>query len=190
MIKINLLAPDSIKKEERTEILLLAYLVIVIAVICGIANYGMKFASLKKVEFRLERTQKELGKYENIVQQVEALKTTKKILETKKNVINTLMASSLIYPHFMEDLLNILPRNIWFKTLNTTLDANGRISVNLTADALDNYSIADFISALMTTNGFANPVLGTINISKADKTQTSAFQVTFSYQKQQQAQNK
>jgi Tfp pilus assembly protein PilN len=182
-IRINLLSPESIKKEERNEILLLGYAALVIVCVFCAANYAMKLSRFQKLETRLTAAQQELGKYEGIVKQVETLQATKKVLETKKNVINTLMAGRLLYPRFMEDLLSVLPSNIWFRTLTTALAADGKMGIVLDSDSLDNYSIADFVTALAANADFSNVELGTITTATTNRQQTSAFRLTFNYLK-------
>lgn len=183
MIRINLLAPENIKKEERNDILLLGYLCLVILTLAAGTNYAIKLRSYHTVQARLGDIQKELGKYESIVRQVDTLQATKKILETKRNVINALLSSGLIYPRFMEDLLQLLPSGISFKTLTTRLAADGKMTVTLTAEAIDNYSIADFMSALGTNADFSSVELGPVITTGGTKSPSSNFNLNFGYQK-------
>jgi len=183
MIKINLLATELIKKEERNELIILAYAVLIIAVITGALNYAAKFRSYKKLESRVTQSQRELDKYESILKQVEALHATAAVLETKKSVINTLMQGRLTYLFFMEDILEVLPYNLWFRTVNTQLGSDGKISVNMDAEALDNYAIADFLSSLAASSDFGNVELGAITTASGGKVPTSSFHLKFDYKK-------
>ena len=183
MIRINLLAPESIKKEERKEIFALACAVVVVICLIGAAKYVMLFGSYKKLSGRINRTQAELNKYESIVKQVEALQATKSVLVTKKNVISTLMAGRLIYPVYMEKIMEVLPQNVWFKSMNTQMDADGIMTITLSAEALDNYAIADFITGLSSCPDFSEVELGPIATSNSQKMQTSVFNLTFKYKK-------
>lgn len=186
MIKINLLAPELIKKEEKNEILIIGYLIIGILFLIGLGNYWNKLRSFNKLEARLTLSKSELSKYESIVKQVEALQGTKNVLETKKNVINSLMINRLLYPKFMEDLVNLLPSNVWLKTLATQLQNDGKMSVAVDAEALDNYAIADFVTALLSNKDILNTELGTISSAASTKAVTSMFHLTFIYQKRKQ----
>lgn len=188
MIKVNLLASEAVKKEERQEIMILAYIVIGLIVVAGLGKYGLKFRSLKKVEKRIEHSKSELKKYQSIVNQVETLKSTKKVLETKKNVIKTLMSARLIYPTLMENLLNTIPNNVWLKTMNTKILSGNKTNVKLSAESLDNYSIADFITSLSSDKNFVDVELGQITTAakQKDKQQTSNFQIQFNYRNESQ----
>jgi len=181
MIKISLLPPEFIKKEDRKEILALAFLLVLICAGIGAVRYTVKLASYSKLKQHTEKTQQELNKYENIVKQVETLQTTKNILESKKNVINVLMTRRLLYPHFMEDLVNVLPANVWFKTLSTKYDGTDKLSCVLSAEALDNFAIADTITALSSASFFSGVEMGAINTQSGQK-QSSTFTLNFSYQ--------
>jgi len=184
MIKINILSAGLIKKEERKELLLIAYLIAGFILLACVVSFGLKFYSYERLEYKTERSKQELTKYEGIVRQVETLQSTKAVLETKKNLINTLSATALTYPIFMNKLLSVLPDNIWFKTMDTKTTNDTEMNVNIEAEALDNFSIADFLSVLTTNPSFFNPELGAINTVTSGKSQTSSFRVKFDYKKE------
>ncbi|MBN1823336.1 MAG: PilN domain-containing protein [Endomicrobiales bacterium] len=186
MIKINLLAPDAIKKEERNEILILAYALIAALFLIGLARYGLKYNNYRKLEARITKSQNELQKYEGIVKQVETLQATKTILETKKNVIDALKQGRVTYPRFLEEMLAMMPSNLWFKNMFTTSQPDGKIAIKLDAESLDNYAIADFITSLSLNPDFEDVVLGPINTTTSDKRTTSVFNLSFNYLKKKQ----
>ncbi|MCX5781597.1 MAG: PilN domain-containing protein [Elusimicrobia bacterium] len=183
LIKINLLSKENIKKEERKELVWLSLLAMIIAVIFGSLVYFLKVHAYNVVETRINQAQFELTKYESIVKQVEALETMKRSLETKKNVINMLREKGIVYPRFMEDLMSVLPQGISLKTLSTVLQPDGKITVSLSADATDNYPIADFITELTLKGIFSDVELGAITTTRSDKATISSFSMTFSYQR-------
>lgn len=183
MIRINLLSPDLIKKEERNEFIYIGYAVIAIVVIMGVVQYTTKLSMYRKLDARLTNIQQELGKYEEIVKQVDALQASKQVLEKKKGVIDSLMKGRLLYPRFMEELMEIMPSNVWLKNMNTQTQQDGTLTVSVDAEALDNYAIADIISAMAVNKNFTNPELVQVNSATAAKTTTSVFRITFSYKK-------
>lgn len=186
MIRINLLSPERIKKEEPKEIIALAVMIMVVFIAVGIVKYVILLGSYSSLEGRISKTQTELNKYEGIVKQVEALQSTKTVLETKKNIINNLMAGRLVYPRMMEDFLQVLPPNVWFTSLRTNLQPDLSMKLDLTAQSLDVYSIADLITALASNPNFTNPELGPISTATGDpKKQVSSFTLSFSYKRQQ-----
>jgi Tfp pilus assembly protein PilN len=186
MIRINLIAAESIKKVERSELLLLGYLIIVGAFVILGAGYVTKFNNYRKIEARVAQDEQELNRYQGIVRQMDSLQSTKNALETRRNVISSLMASRLVYPRFMEELVMLLPANVWFRTLTTQSQADGKLAATLDAQSLDNYSIADAIAALSTNPDFSAVELGPINSAAAERIPSSAFRLTFSHQKRKQ----
>lgn len=181
MIKINLLSPELIKKEERNELIILAYAVIVLATIIAGADLFAKYRSFVKLQSRVSQSERELAKYESIQKQVEALQATRTALETKKNIISSLMASRLVYVHFMEDMLEIMPNNLWFRNITSNLGPDLAIAVTMDAEALDNYAIADFFTALTQNENYTNAELGSITTPQGVKVPSSAFQVKYLY---------
>jgi Tfp pilus assembly protein PilN len=183
MIKINLLSADLIKKEERHELVFIGYAIILVGLIGAASDYTIKFRSFKILESRVEQSEKELTKYESIQKQVEGLQSAKNVLETKKSIINSLMLGRLTYVKFMESMLDVIPNNLWFKNINTQLIADQSITVTMDAEALDNYAIADFISALSQNKNFSNVELGAITTNAGAKMPTSSFKLVFLYRK-------
>lgn len=183
MIRINLLSPELIKKEERNEFLFIGYAVIAILVAIGAVQYTSKLARYRKLDTRVNKVQQELGKYEEIVKQVDALQASKQVLEKKKGVIDSLMKGRLLYPRFMEELMELMPSNVWIKNMNTQTQPDGTLTVSIDAEALDNYAIADIISAMAANKNFSSPELVQINAATSAKTTTSVFRMTFSYRK-------
>jgi Tfp pilus assembly protein PilN len=183
MIYINLLTPESIKKEERTEFLVIGYAVIGITlIVCGF-NAGVKYRRLQAVQNNLSVATAELARYEDIVKQVEALEATKTVLETKKNVIDSLINGGLIYPRFLDDIIALLPRGISFKTLNAQMGADNTLAISIAAEAVSNYAIADFVTALSTSPDFSEVELGAISAQVSEKATISAFNITAKYLK-------
>jgi hypothetical protein len=180
IIKISLLSSDKIHKEERTEYLAVGYAVITVLLIALLSNYAVKLRSYKKLETRIVKAEAELAKYQTIVSQVDSLQATKKVLETKKSIIDSLMASGLFYPKFMETIAEKTTPGIAIKTMNTTLRPDGSIDAVLDADAVDNYSIADFIGTLASDPGFSKIDLGAISSGGGAKS-GSSFHLTFSH---------
>ncbi|MFH1368254.1 MAG: PilN domain-containing protein [Elusimicrobiota bacterium] len=185
MIRINLLSPENIKKEEPKEIIVLAVIIMCIFVLIGLFKYFALLGAYSGLQTDINNAQKNLSKYEDIVKQVETLQATKAVLETKKNVINTLMEKRLVYPKMMEDLLQLLPTNVWFTSLNTTIQPDLSMRLDLQAQSLDVYSIADMITALSASGYFSNVEIGAISTSGDAKKPVSTFTINFNYKRQQ-----
>jgi Tfp pilus assembly protein PilN len=183
MIKINLLPSEFVKKEERREIMIIAYIIAVIVLLFLAGNYGVKYMAYKEVENQIKLVEQDLARYETIVRQVEELQNSKTVLETRKSVIDTLMQVRLTYPKFMEDLLSVLTEGVWLKTCYTKSDPAGALDLNISAESLDNYAIADFLDALYINKDFSNVELGAINTQISDKGSLSSFTMKLKHKK-------
>lgn len=181
LIKINLLTSDKIVKEERTEYLTLGYALIVIVAVALIGMYVAIWNATNKLVKATAAREAELSKYQTVVQQVEQLQATKMVLETKKNVIDSLRAGALLYPWFMQTLAARTPAGISYRSMNTTLTPTGGLSANLDAMAMDNYAIADCIGILSVDKEFSLVDLGAITAIGAENSSASNFRLTFNF---------
>lgn len=179
LIKINLLASDKIVKEERTEYLTLGYALIVIVAVSLIGMYAAIWTATSKLAKATAAREAELKKYQSVVQQVEQLQATKKVLETKKNVIDSLRAGALLYPWFMQTLAARTPAGISYKSMTANLVPTGGVAANLDAMAIDNYAIADCIGVLSVDPEFSLVDLGAITAIGAENSSASNFRLTF-----------
>ena len=179
MIKINLLPSNMIRREERKEIFVFACIFVGFVAVIGGVHYALKFSAYNTVQRRTEIIKQELNNYESIVKQVETLQTTKRGLETRMNVISTLMTRRLIYPQFMETLVKALPGNVWFKSLSTKYDGIEKIVCALSAECSDNYALADLITALASNPKFSGVEVGPISTNASGPRQTSVFSLNF-----------
>lgn len=181
LIKINLLTSDKIVKEERTEYLTLGYALIVIVAVSLIGMYAAIWTATGKLAKATVAREAELKKYETVVKQVELLQATKKVLETKKNVIDSLRAGALLYPWFMQTLAARTPAGISYRSMNATLTQTGGIAASMDAMALDNYAIADCIGVLSVDPEFSLVDLGAITAVGAENSSASNFRLTFTF---------
>lgn len=183
MIKINLLPPEIQKKAKRKRLIRLIGLSGLLIVLIIFAIYSQKFLYCQKLTHQLKTIELELKKIEPIVKEIEQRQKEKELLTKKYQVMKDLMRNSLLYPRFLEELVIILPDNVWFTNLTTksTPDLSG-LEVNLDASALDNYATADFLTVLEKRGSFSNIELGTIQKGGSEKEPLFSFRLTFRYQ--------
>jgi type IV pilus assembly protein PilN len=145
------------------------------------------FAQVSKrndLEKKVKRLTDELASYQPIIARVEALEKTKKQLNDRKSVIQSLETERLRYPQFMDDFLKLLPSNLWLTNLTTAIQPAGNImTVNMDVTALDNYAIADLVANLETSQIFTDVDLGTITATQTPNGQTMGFHLTTVYRK-------
>jgi len=187
MVNINLLPQEFIQRQKFKEMVSLIILSASIIVIVLISVYVLQFTTLMRLNSELVVIQKEIKSLEPIVKEVEQLKKNKAELESTKQLVEQLLFSGLVYPKFMVDLLKVLPENIWFSNMSTTIGRDpttntvSSLDVKLTCSSYDKFSIADFLSNLENSDKFQNVKLGPINISQQDKYELHNFTIEFKY---------
>lgn len=184
MIKINLLPPEIRKKAEKKRIIALAGLGVLVVVLIIFGVYGGKVLHYRKLTRELKGIENELRRLDPVLKEIEQKQREKEVLVKKYQVMKDLMRNTLIYPQFFEELVNLLPDNVWFSNLTTKSSPESPIlEVNLDASALDNYAIADFLVNLEKKGYFTDIELGAIQKTGEEKEAVLNFRLTFRYQR-------
>jgi len=186
MIKVNLLPPElEPAPSELNPAIIVTPLVLVVSIALFVM-YRQQASLLEEQRNEIRKAQNDIKQLEPIIAKVEELEKQKTELNKKKGVIQTLENERLTYPQFMEDLVRLLPSNIWLTNLATISQPNGTdLDVTLGVTALDNYAIADLISNLENSQIFSNIDLGAIATTPGAQAgaQSMAFQVKTTYKR-------
>jgi Tfp pilus assembly protein PilN len=185
VIRINLLPPEYDQAQAKREQQVIfggvgAVLVVFLAMIW--VFQARKAAAL---EVKIVNAQAELSKFQAIVSQIEKIEQDKQRLTQKRDVIRNLNRSRLVYPVFFEDLLPIIPADVW--VTNIQLVENGpQMKVTMASNALSNFALATWLTNLQQSRHFSNIDLSPISYSNNSETnvQTLGFTITCVYQHQ------
>lgn len=185
MIKINLL-PKEIEKKTTKEAqnVWMVLLVILVVLLIGIL-YGWRIIQSQQLRSKRSKIQQELDRLQATVSQVEALERQRVMLNKKLDVIGTLIKGRLVYPQFMENLSNKLPKSVWIESLNTVNKGKGSIAINISGVSFTNFGIADFIDMFEKDEKFAEHIgeikLGSIHSTKVEETDAFSFSLSGDY---------
>lgn len=183
MIKINLLPPEIKKKAERKRLITSLSVGVGLLVIIIFGIYAQRVLHYRSLEQERKYLEGELKKMEPIIKEIEEKQRERDLLNKKRQVMKDLMRNNLLYPQFMEELVNILPQNIWFTNLTTRPNPEGTgLEVTLDASALDNYAIADLINILEKRDYYPNIELGAISKTGSENEAILTFHLSFRYQ--------
>lgn len=127
--------------------------------------------------------QNELDRYLPVAAQVDAMEQAKTQLQARKTVIQQLEGERLRYPQLMEDLLKLLPGNVWLTNLTTQTTTGDTMSIAMDVVALDHYAVADLVSNLESSQIFSDVDLGTLTLSQSPTGQSISFHLGTSYRK-------
>lgn len=128
-------------------------------------------------------TNNKIKQLEPVILQIESLEAAKTQLNQKKGIIQSIENERLRYPFLMDDVVRLLPGNVWLSSLVTSIAGN-LMTVTMQVSALDNYALADLISNLESSQIFTETELGAVSTaSTAGGGQSLNFQITTNYHK-------
>ena len=168
MIHINLLPVRQIKKKlrARRQVAGLGITLLAVLALLGVVALvlGYRVGELKA---SISALNKEKAKYQTTINQIEQLKKDQALLETKLKTISQLKKGSQLTVRVMDELATLTPSSrLWLKTMSF----NGDI-LRVSATALDNATIAEYMETLVTSPYFASAELsGTSNTGVGGRT--------------------
>ena len=177
MITINLLPVRQIKKRilARKKIFGMGITLLVVLAVLGLVAMVLGF-KVDDLNATISQLQQEKAKYQTTINQIEQLKRDQKLLETKLNTISMLKKGSQLAVRVMDEVARLTPSNrLWINSMAF----NGTV-LTLSAVALDNATIADYMETIMTSPYFVNVELsGTTNTGVSGRV-LKAFSLTIS----------
>jgi len=156
MIEINLLPVRAARRKESLRFqfsiaaLTLFFVVVIIVLLSVSINHREKTvdSGMKVVQEELAQLNKEVG-------EIDQLKQQKAKLEQKLNVIRDLDRGRLRAAYVLGELSQRTPEKVWIESL----DKSGK-SLKITGVALDNETIANFMTVLERSKYFTGVELG------------------------------
>jgi Tfp pilus assembly protein PilN len=137
-----------------------------------------------RLERRIVEAENTLRQYQAIVDQIRDIEGKKQKLIAKRDVIINLNRARLTYPVFFEDLLPLVPSDVWVSDIRFESANNIRLS----SRASSNYALATWLSNLQNSTNFSNVKLDRISYEYAGDKETTqpmlSFQLTFTYNHQ------
>jgi len=153
MIRINLLPFRAARKKEniRRQISIFSLSVFLLAI--ALFYYNSVLANqVFELEESVNSTRNELKKYQKINKEIAQLQKRLKILQQKTQVIEDLDASREDAVRLLDKMTEVIvPGRMWLSTFNATGS-----SVNISGTAMDNKTVADFMTNLQKVEQFKN----------------------------------
>jgi len=170
MIKINLLPFRTARKKEniRRQLSILFFSLFLLIIILIYFNFRLS-DRVQEIKSKVETTKAEVAKYEKINKEINEIKAKLQILKTKMDVIKTLESNRYEPVRLMEAMTNIIvPKRMWL----VSLDGKGN-TVNISGIAMNNQTIADFMTRLERSKLFESVNLKTLkqNVGKSKTSQ-------------------
>ncbi len=184
MIRINLLPPEYAAAQAKKEQQIILGTVAGVVVLFLFLFWFIQSRRAAKLERQIEEADAELRKFQAIISQIETIENSKKQLLSKRDVIRNLNRSRLIYPVFFEDMLPIVPSDVWVNNVQIT-ESGQSMKVVMASNALSNFALATWLTNLQQSTHFTGIDLSAISYSNNDQGgQTLTFSITCNYQHQ------
>lgn len=182
MIKINLLPPEYIQAQKKKEQQIIFGSVGGFIFLILIGFWGIKKVQAARLEKDITVAEAELKKFQVILDQIDNIEKNKARLTAKRDVIKNLNRSRLLYPVFFEDLLPIIPSNVWVGSIQIS-ESGSSFNVTMQSKALSNFALASWLTNLEQSPHFSGVELGPISYSKSgDGPPTLSFNLKANYQ--------
>ncbi|MGB5421190.1 MAG: PilN domain-containing protein [Desulfobacterales bacterium] len=177
MIRINLLPFRAARKKEnirrQISVFLLSFFLMLAVLIYYNIHLGGKIKNLKT---DVDTTKKEVAKFQKITKQIEEIKQKLAILEKKTEVIRKLETNRFESVEMLENMSGkIIANRMWFTSFNDRPK-----NVQIDGIALDNKTVADFMTRLEGTGLFGSVRLQTIQKHLVKGSGLKKFSITCS----------
>jgi len=193
MIKINLIPFREIEKKENIRRQVTIAVLSVILAIAVMAYYHLRLKNtIVDMTAKIESTKIELAEAEKQAKQVDQIKQALQKLNTKIQIIKTIETNRKASIKLLNNMTNMVledtptdeldtppgesgepVKRLWF----TSLQANGP-NININGIALDNKTVADFMTRLEMSKLYKNVNLSTLQKHKLNELNLKSFVIT------------
>jgi type IV pilus assembly protein PilN len=174
MIRINLLPFRAARKKENIRRQVTVFSLFLVFVILTLF-YGHWYLNgrITKLENKVAQTKKEVKKYKKITNEIASIKKKLAVLKKKTGVINKLKKNRFEPVHLLDTMSQkLIAKRMWFTKFQTKQN-----QVIITGIALDNKTVADFMTRLEGTGLFASVKLTKIQSKKIKGSNLKSFNV-------------
>ena len=177
MIRINLLPFRAARKKENVRRQISIFTLSIFLVVIALFYYNSVLANqVVELQEGVTKAKADLKKYDAINKEIRALKKKLKILKQKRKVIEDLAASREDAVRLMDMMTEVMvPGRMWLSSFS----AQGK-SVKLSGTAMDNKTVADFMTNLQNVKQFSNVnLLMTSRMAFKPNVFFKSFSITF-----------
>lgn len=173
MIRINLIRGKRKKKKELNVDAL--YLLLPLLLIVGVLLFHRSVSgTIANLNRDIQKANAEVARLKKEIGEVETFKARKAELQQKVDVISNLQTGRTGPVKVLDALSASIPEKCWIDALSLKGDR-----VQVTGVALNNYTIANFMTALGQSGRFRNVVLGSADKTTISNVGLVKFSLTF-----------
>ncbi|MEN8782066.1 MAG: PilN domain-containing protein [Desulfobacterales bacterium] len=177
MIRINLLPFRAARKKENIRRQISVFLLSFFLMLAVLIYYNIHLGGqIKDLKTDVDATKNEVAKYQKITKQIEEIKKKLAILEKKTEVIRKLETNRFEPVEMLDNMSGkIIANRMWFTSFNDKPQ-----NVKIDGIALDNKTVADFMTRLEGTGLFGSVRLQTIQKHVVKGSGLKKFSITCS----------
>jgi type IV pilus assembly protein PilN len=160
MIRINLLPFRAARKKEdiRRQVSVFVLSLFLVLILAGWFTYYLS-GKIKTLNKQIQSTQAQVNKYNKINQEIASIKKKLALLNKKIDVIRTLDLTRKAPVELLDDLSRlVVEKRMWYTELT---EKGGQVTV--VGIALDNPTVAEYMTRLETSKKYQNIRLVSIN---------------------------
>ena len=175
MIRINLLPYRLARKKEniRRQVSVFCLFLILVGIACYYFQ-NLLNTRIEKLNIQIDLTKKEINKYRKITREIDTIIKNLDILKKKTAVINNLEMERKKPTKLLDTMTQVIvPKRMWFTSLTS-----GNNIVGINGIALDNKTIADFMTRLEGSKLFSTVDLKSIRQEKRANLNLKTFAIT------------
>jgi type IV pilus assembly protein PilN len=183
MIRINLLPFRAARKKENIRRQISVFFLSLFLMLASLVYYNIHLGGkIKGLESDVAATKKEVTKFRKITRQIEDIKKKLAVLEKKTEVIRQLETNRFEPVEMLENMSDkIIANRMWFTNFN-----DRPANVQIAGIALDNKTVADFMTRLEGTGLFGSVRLQSIQKHVVKGSGLKKFSITCSKDKSKQ----
>ena len=177
MIRINLLPFRAARKKENIRRQISVFLLSFFLMLAVLIYYNIHLGGrIKDLKTDVDATKIEVAKFQKITKQIEDIKNKLAVLEKKTEVIRKLETNRFEPVEMLDNMSEkIIANRMWFTSLNDQPQ-----NVRIDGIALDNKTVADFMTRLEGTGLFGSVRLQTIQKHVVKGSGLKKFSITCS----------
>jgi len=174
MANINLLPWREAQRRERNRATLMAC--IAMWVVAGLIVFAGKLYMDSKIDHQKARNafvQKEIKALSRVIKEIETLKDKRDQLLARMQVIQTLQQNRSQIVHVFDDLVNKLPKGVYYDSINKS-----RKRLGIVGKAQSNGRVSALMRSLDASDWFDNASLKVVDVIDQNGGRVSKFDVT------------
>lgn len=173
MIRINLIRGKRKKRKDLDFNIL--YLVVPAVVLAGLFLFHrMETNRVRTIQANIAKANSEIERLKKEIGEVEKFKARKAELQQKVDIISNLQTGRTLPVKQLEAVSAAIPEKCWIDKLDMKSD-----QITLSGIALNNHTVANFMTALGQSGRFKNVVLGTAEQTTVMGVKLMKFNLTF-----------